>query len=294
MSLTHPLVAYPCLLLALTLNCAVADTRLAHAKPVAARAAETQTPRTALVLTAAPRETAEAAAALYEPLARYLGEQLGRPVEYRHVGDWGVYQTQMVRGEYDLVFDGPHFNAYRIEKLRHELLVKLPGTFQFAIIARENPSFVFKGIQRMYGRRFCALAPPNLGTLILFSLFENPLRQPVVLAKPDFASVYDGVLNGSCEAGVIPLTQLRQLDHQGKTRILYFSSEIPNQALSAGPRVNADERRQIVAALTSTGGQAVTEKLRATWGSRASGFVAAGSEEYTDLAGFLRHQWGFY
>jgi len=199
----------------------------------------------------------------------------------------------MVRGAFDLVFDGPRLNAYRIEKFQHEILVKLPGTFQFAIVARENPPFVFKGRPRLYGRRFCVPAPPNLGTLILLRLYDNPLRQPLIVSRPDFRSVHEWVIQGRCDAGVIPLAQLRRFDPQEKTRVLYFSAEMPNQALSAGPRVSRGERLRIIAALTGTDGLAITEPLRAAWGTH-EGFVAAQRDEYADLSTCLRDQWGFY
>jgi len=280
--------------LAVVLACASpSNAAAAYAAPAPRLGSAENHQTTPLILTAAPLESATAAAELYEPVAGYLGEKLGRPVVFRHVGNWGVYQTQMVRGEYDLVFDGPHFNGYRIEKLRHEVLVKLPGTFQFAIIARENPTFLFRGIHRMYGRRFCALAPPNLGTLILFSLYENPARQPMIVVRTDFRSVYDGVLNGLCEAGVVPLAQLRQFDPKERARVLYYSNTMPNQALSAGPRVTQDERARIIAALAGEDGRRITAKLRSAWGVRED-FVTAQHDEYLELAAYLRNQWGFY
>ena len=68
-----------------------------------------------LVLSAPPRETAEDGKSIYQPVAEYLSTVIGRRVVYQHPGTWGLYRTTMLRGGYDLVFDGPHFNSYRIE-----------------------------------------------------------------------------------------------------------------------------------------------------------------------------------
>jgi phosphonate transport system substrate-binding protein len=244
-----------------------------------------------LVFGAAPREPEEAAQRLYRPIAEHLGRALGRPVEFQHTGSWGVYRSRVLRGDYDLVFDDPHLNSYRAEHLGHEVLARLPGSTQYAVIARDD--LVFRGIQKMHGRTFCTLAPPNLGTLVLLALFDNPLRQPVLLNADDWDTVYEGVVSGRCAAGVLPLAIQQRLDPHGRTRILYFSTELPGQAFSAGPRVNAVERRHIAAALTAPQAAAATAALRAQW--RAAGnLVATGNDEYAGLSTYLRDEWGFY
>jgi hypothetical protein len=254
----------------------------------AIRAAE---PGEMLVFAAAPRESEAAATAIYAPIADYLSAVLGRPVAYRYVGDWGVYRTHMLRGEYDLVFDGPHFNGYRLEKLQHQVLVRLPGGFQFAIIARDD--LVFKGMRQLYRNSFCAFAPPNLGTLVLLDLFDNPMRQPLILAAASSEQIYQGVVARRCTAGMLPLAHFRQLDRDGRVRILYTSDALPNQALSAGPRVTAAERARLVSALTSPTALAPTAALRTAW-KVDGGLMRADAEDYAPPARYLRNEWGFY
>jgi ABC-type phosphate/phosphonate transport system substrate-binding protein len=244
-----------------------------------------------LILAAAPRESAEAGQRLYAPLAALLSQATGRPVVYYHPGSWGVYRTEMLRGRYDLVLDGPHFNSWRAERLGHEILVKLPGVHQFAIIARQDT--LFAGLQRLAGRSFCTLAPPNLGALVLLDLFDNPARQPLIVPVQSWRAVYDGVVAGRCVAGVLPIAQLRDYDRTQATRILYYSDEMPGQALSAGPRVGAAERVQIRQALLSVAGTAASTALRASHQIDAS-FVAARNQDYAGLARYLRDEWGFY
>ena len=90
-----------------------------------------------LVFTAPPRETPEIAQEIYQPLAAYLSRSIGKKIVYRHPGTWGVYRTEMLKGKYDIVFDGPHFNSYRMEKLGHNILVKMPERFEFAGSGRQ-------------------------------------------------------------------------------------------------------------------------------------------------------------
>jgi hypothetical protein len=243
-----------------------------------------------LVLTAAPRESATEGERLYGPLAAYLATTLGRPVIYRHPGSWGVYRTEMVRGRYDLVFDGPHFNGYRAARLDHEVLVRLPEVYQFAIIGRQD--LFFTGMQRLAGRTFCTLAPPNLGAQVLLDLYDNPARQPVLVPVADWRAVYDGVIAGRCTGGVLPLALLRSFDPTGATRILFFSAEMPHQALSAGPRVSVAERQRLRAALTTAAADPPTRALRAA--QRSAGFVPARNADYVEMARYLRNEWGFY
>jgi ABC-type phosphate/phosphonate transport system substrate-binding protein len=254
--------------------------------PAAAGAAERP-----LILAAAPRESEAAARALYDPLADYLSRQLGRPVVFRYPGSWGIYRTSMLKGEYDLVFDGPHLNSYRVEKLQHEVLVKLPGTFQFAIITRED--MLFRGVSRMYGRSFCALPPPNLGTLVLFDVFDNPLRQPIVKAATSWKHIYEGVVTGKCDGGVLPLAQLKRFETTNRTKVLFYSNELPNQALSAGPRVTGDMKRRIRNALLSPAAAGPTKALRAE-SDHVSGFAEVQPGDYDGLSFYLQYEWGFY
>ena len=79
-----------------------------------------------LVFSAPPRETPTIGNKRYQPIASYLSKVLGRKVVYKHPGTWGAYRTEMLQGDYDIVFDGPHFNSYRAEKMKYNILAKIP------------------------------------------------------------------------------------------------------------------------------------------------------------------------
>lgn len=245
----------------------------------------------ALVFTAAPRETAEEGAAIYGPIADYLAQAIGRKVVYRHPRTWGAYRTEMLNGAYDLVFDGPHFNSYRAEKLNHNILVKIPTGHEFvAIVKKDEP---FASAREMVGRTFCAHAPPNLGTLILLGQFDNPARQPMILNTEGWDRIYAGVVSGRCTGGVLPLANLKKLDKEGRTKIVYQARAIPNQALSAGPRLTANEQALIVEALLAPEAAGPTERLRAAY-KVGEHLAATSNREYAGLADYLKTEWGFY
>src|SRR5688500_13095569 len=148
----HPLLAFFSVCGLITVSAAAAETpandamakptrtafapqdKLAGSTPVAARATDAGT----LLFTSAPRESATEGAKIYGPVADYLSKALGKKVVYRHPGTWGAYRSEMLRGDYDIIFDGPHFNSYRVEKLKHNVLVRLPGLHGFAVVTRKS------------------------------------------------------------------------------------------------------------------------------------------------------------
>jgi ABC-type phosphate/phosphonate transport system substrate-binding protein len=245
----------------------------------------------AIVFTAPPRETPEEGQQIYGPITEYLSRVLNRKVIYRHPGTWGVYRTQMLKGEYDLVFDGPHFNGYRAQRLNHNVLVKIPTQHEFVVITRLTEPF--KSPREMAGRTFCAHAPPNLGTLVLLDQFDNPARQPVLLNTNGWENIYAGVVNGRCAGGILPLANLEKFDWQGQVKIIYRSPSLPNQAFSAGPRLSPEEQARIAAALLAPQALEPTAKLRQTY-KVGTHFVAASNEEYLGVAKYLRNEWGYY
>lgn len=244
-----------------------------------------------LVLSAPPRETPEAGQKIYGPLADYLSQATGEKVVYRYPDNWGVYQALMSKGEYDLVFDGPHFVSWRIAHQRHVPLAALDGRLEFVVIARAGDAHVH-ALADLVGKPVCGHAPPNLATLTLFDQFANPARQPRLIETQGFDKAYHGLISGKCAATVLPLESYRKLEtDSGRTRVLLQSRAYPNQALTAGPRVSEPVRARIVQALLSEQGRASADRIAASLGGR--GFVAVEASDYQDLGGLLRSFWGF-
>lgn len=244
-----------------------------------------------LIFTAPPRESPDAGKEIYGPVADYLSQAIGKKIEYRHPGTWGVYRTEMVKGTYDIVFDGPHFNSYRAEKLSHNILAKIAESHEFVVIVKKEQSFADP--KQMSGRTFCAHAPPNLGTLVLLAQYENPSRQPVILSTDGWNNIYQGVASGKCAGGVLPMLNLKKLDKEGKTKVIFKSQPYPNQAFSVGPRLSKEDQAKITAALFAPEAKAPTAKLREAF-KVGEAFVPANNQEYAGLAVFLRNEWGYY
>jgi ABC-type phosphate/phosphonate transport system substrate-binding protein len=246
----------------------------------------------ALVFTAPPRESPDAGIEIYKPVAEYLSQAIGKKVRYQHPGTWGVYRTEMLKGSYDIIFDGPHFNSYRLEKLSHNILVKIPERHEFAVIVRKDKT-AFQTVSQMAGRSFCTHAPPNLGTLVLLTQFDNPARQPVIISTNGWENIYNGVVSGKCAGGVLPMANLKKVDKANLAKVIFKTAAMPNQAFSAGPRVSLEDQMKLAQALASPDAAVPTEKLRAAY-KVGDGFALASNQEYQGLAVYLRNEWGYY
>lgn len=245
-----------------------------------------------LIFSASPRENETESRAIYEPVATYLSEALDRRVAYEHPGSWGIYQTNMRAGRYDIVFDGPHFVGWRVERLRHNVIVKGGGGDRVYVVFVKAQS-PFKTLDQLNGRALCTPSPPNLATLVVQSAFTNPARLPIIHDVGGWKENYRELMAGACVAGVATDKTLGKLDTQKATRVIYTSPGLPELAFSAGPRLDADEQRKLRDALLAPAASAPTEGLREKNGLGAR-FEPADNPEYGKLGALLKTEWGWY
>lgn len=244
------------------------------------------------LFSAPPRESEEAANAKYAPIAEHLSKVTKHKFIYEYPGNWGVYRTKMVNGKYDLVFDGPHFNSYRAEYLKHNILVKIAGGFTFVGIVRKDESRI-KSLDHAAGRTACAHPPPNLGTLTLLSNFGNPLRQPAIVNTKGWANIYQGLVDKKCNFAMLPLRNLKAYDPDMKNvKIIFRANTLPNQAFSAGPRIPSETQLQIIDTLTQTASSGATEGLRLSY-KAGKNLQKASNAEYRNVSRILLTEWGF-
>ena len=246
-----------------------------------------------LVLSAAPREESAEAEAIYGPVAEHLSTALGKKVVFKHAGNWGVYQGLMQKGAYDIVFDGPHFNSWRVDRAQHNVLVKVPGDHVFVVLVRKDNDKI-RELKQLAGRSICAHAPPNLGTLTALNEFENPARQPIIINTDGWKEIYQGLLANKCVAAVMPLKALEKFekDTGHQTKIVFRGATLPDNAVSAGPRLSAQDQEKITRALLSPEGEKATAKLRAKYASNKP-FSAANNKEFAGLGTYLKNEWGY-
>lgn len=243
-----------------------------------------------LVFAFPPREGEAKAVAVYQPIADLLNKATGKKFVLRYNDNWLSYQSAMQRDQFDLVFDGPHFIGWRQAKLKHTPLVRLDGNLNFAIVTRKDNERV-KSVKDLNGRKICGMAPPNLATLSVFALFDNPARQPVLMRSQSFKDSFESVVNKHCEAGVVQVAMVEKFDKGQQTAILLKTKPLPNQGFTASSRVPAEMQERIRNALLSPEGKAATAQLRAEYNNRD--LIPTGKPEYEGLGALLRDVWGF-
>jgi len=244
-----------------------------------------------LIFTSPPRESRAKGDEVYQPVADYLSRVTGQKVVYQYPDNWLLYQRDMKKGIYDIVFDGPAFVGWRIDNQGHVPLVKLPGKMVFLVMVKKDQSKV-QTINELTGHTICAFPPPNMATLTVLYEFDNPVRQPLIVETQGFSEAYKGVLSGKCSAGILPKKNYEQLAAElGGTQIIFTSKPISNQAFTASPRVSPVLREKIIKALLSPAGQAATQRMRQEF--KIENFEPASKEEYAGLGKLLRDTWGF-
>lgn len=242
------------------------------------------------VFSAPPRGSYAEEVATYQPIMEHLSRVTGKRFVYKYSDNWLSYSKEMTNGAYDLVFDGPAFNGWRMDKMNHTPLVKLPEDFVFVVIARKDNAQITE-LKHVAGRKVCAHAPPNLGTLTLLSQFDNPARQPVIHQVMGWDNNYKAMMEGQCVATVVPIKNFEKND-KGTAKILYRHRAMPNQAFSAGPRIALELRSKIQQALLSEEGKAATAKLRSVYAGKD--LVTAKAEEYAGLGRLLKDSLYYY
>lgn len=268
----------------------VRSTRVALAMPEQRAVNPAATGNGELIFGAAPRGSYADDRAIYQPIVEYLSRVTGKRVVYRHSDNWLSYSKNMTSGAYDLVFDDPALNGWRIERMDHRPLVKLPDDLVFVVLTRADDSKV-KELKQLAGHRVCAYTAPNLGTLTLMSEFDNPVRRPVIVESRSWDDSYRNLIDKQCAAVVIPLKHAQTL-RMDTMKVLYQLRPSPNQAFSAGPRVPIELQEKIRAALLSDTGKEATAKLRETYAAKE--LIPASTAEYAGLGKLLRNELYYY
>ncbi len=237
-----------------------------------------------LILSAPPRENLEKGIEQYQPIADFLTNLLGKPVEYQHPDSWLSYQRDMRADKYDIVFDGPHFVSWRIKHLGHNALIKLPGKLQFYLVSHKNDPDI-KTSNDLIGKRIYGILPPNLSTLSILAHFSNPVRQPIIRGiRGGMWKVYAAFKQDQNSAAIFRTTfyskKLTQEDRQ-QMNILYTSEPLTNQAITVSKRINKAQQKKIRYGLLKTkAGRMALKRILKRFGGKAKGFISASNSDY--------------
>ncbi len=245
-----------------------------------------------LVLSTQPRGPRAEVDKPFDELAAYLGRIVGTPVRYRYIDDWLSYATEMQKGYFDIVFDGPAFVSWRMRSQGHEVLVKVAGAKiqHHVVVKKENATI--KSMNDLIGRRVCGRPVPNLSALELLKEFPNPTRQPYIQPADSYGEAFRKMIEGRCEAAVVSVGLYRKLNEGGIAREIFTTEPLPPAAITAGPRVTPEQKRRIVEALTSPDAvRHIGAFLKKYAGDKP--FEIADPAMYRPHHILLKNEWGF-
>ena len=256
------------------------------------------------IFSAPPRESVQRGEEVYGPIAQALTSATGKHFVYWHPGDknWLSYTSKMRNGDYDLIFDGPHFVGWRANLIKHTPILSLKHEHVWVVIGTTSVHKYKRRpvdkLEDLAGRRVCVHAPPNFGTLTLLSLFDNPVRQPTLTAIAGWKNAFLGVRDGKCEGAILPKCKYKkfkkELDaNDVYVKKLYQHRPYPNQAITVGPRIDESMRNKIVKVLQSEKGMAATAKLRKRYNKGKPFKKVADTRVYDEPALVLRDFTGF-
>ncbi len=243
-----------------------------------------------LVFTSVPRASEATEKAIYDPIARAMSEWMGTKVVYEHAKDLTTFSFRMRADHYDIIFDGPHFSAWRMAYLNHTPLVSLPDKQAFLVLTGADNKAV-TDTDSLITRKVCGQAAPQLGTLFLLSQYTNPSQEPILQIVKGEKNVFAKLESGNCETAILRnSTYLQMTDaERAKYKVIYTSRPVPNMAITAGPKVSPEQRRHLIDKLTTPESARVAKQIFDQYMKTADRFEMTNAAEYEGLELLLQN-----
>ena len=248
-----------------------------------------------IIFSAPPQYPEEVAREIYGPLIRYLELIIGENVVFEYPSGWREYSKNMREDHYDIVFDAPHFSSWRMKHIDHEAVVRLSGTLGYMVVTNQQEEYI-NSLRDLVSTEICSLASPNLSTMTVYRLFENPVYMPQIKEiDGTFADVYQALKERQCKAAVLRDTDYEALapEEQKSIKVIAKSEPMPERTITVSRRLRP-KKRIITMMLTSVEGSRAGENIFREYGKQQQEFIPVQPEEYKDLDSLLSHVvWGW-
>ena len=156
-----------------------------------------------IVFSTAPTHSKAETVKLYTPLMNYLSQVTGRKFVIKPAANFIGYSVRMRLNKYDMLFDGPHLNGWRMVNMDHTPIVRFPGTIKIVVAADKRAKLTSLDDLKAGHARVCAFASPNMLTMAFLSYFPNPIQQPNLLRIQGFKGLVTCLKSGRGQAAVL-------------------------------------------------------------------------------------------
>ncbi|WP_127478375.1 phosphate/phosphite/phosphonate ABC transporter substrate-binding protein [Sulfurivermis fontis] len=242
-----------------------------------------------IVFSTAPTQTPEQTIKLYTPLINYLSQVTGKQFVIKPARNYLEYNNGTLQNAYDMVFDGPHYTAWRMERQGAIPIARLPGAISIVVAVREDSNI--RQLDDLIGRNVCAFSSPNMLTMDFLNYFRNPARQPVLLRVEGFKEINECLKSGRGDAAVLRDQVWAKQDQTGLRLIAHAYRKHPERTFSVAADIEPELREKIAAALISEEGNKVAAPLLEVF--KKEKFIPAYPADYEGLGELLAPVWGF-
>lgn len=225
---------------------------------------------------------------VFEPLASYIGNAVGRPVRLVTPRNYHFFWRDIRQNTpVDLMYAEAHFTDYRAQRFGTIPLVRTAERLSYSILVSdlvEDPT-----VERLVGRRLVTMPSPSMGFALLTQLYPNPVSQPEILSAG--ISWRDGVemiFADEADAAIVP-TWLQ--DEYPNLTPVWTSREFMGPAISASPDLDPVLRERIREALLSIHEDPAANEVLLEL--RISRFEPATAAEYAGADRMLREFHGY-
>ena len=244
-----------------------------------------------LIFSTAPTHSSQKTQKIYGPLVNYLSEVTGKKIEIKTATTFVDYNNNLQKNNYHILFDGPHFVSWRMDKFGHIPIARLPGYIKIVIVVKKDSKIT--KLEQLASRRVCSFPSPNMLTMAFFEYFPNPIRQPVPVPAKGFKGLEKCLERNDVVAAVLRDKMWAKMKNKDQYKILFAPpNTYPERTFTVSLGVDPATRKKITYALLSSEGQPYLENLLTTF--KRDRLIPARLDEYRGLGQLLAPVWGFY
>ena len=244
-----------------------------------------------LIFATAPTHSTDKTLEIYQPVIDYLRQKTGQEIIIQTAATFTDYNNNIQNNSYQIVFDGPHYVGWRVDKFGHVPIARLPGQIKIAVVIKKDSKI--GQLEQLVGKRVCTFPSPNMLTMAFLENFPNPIRQPVLVPAQGFKGLEQCLNRDDVVGAVIRDKMWGKMANKDNLAIMFITDKTyPERTFSVSSDVDLETRRNITYALLSDEGQQHLKKVFTTF--KKDRLIPAKPEEYTNLGNLLKPVWGFY